>query len=60
MYQWLVIYPKGEFIVVAPDIHAAIIMAKDEAKARGFRKIRTFEIYRLGVMDNGAIYSEGV
>lgn len=55
MYQWLVIYPKGEFIVVAPDIHAAMIQAKGEAKARGFRKIRTFEIYRLEAVDDGTI-----
>ena len=55
MYQWLVIYPKGEFIVIAPDIHAAMIQAKEEAKARGFRKIRTFEIYRLGAVEDGSV-----
>ena len=55
MYQWLVIYPKGEFIVIAPDIHAAMIQAKEEAKARGFRKIRTFEIYRLEAVEDGTI-----
>lgn len=60
MYQWLVIYPKGEFIVIAPDIHAAMIQAKDEAKARGFRKIRTFEIYRLEAVDNGEIQAKGI
>lgn len=55
MYRWLVIYPKGEFIITAPDIHTAMIQAKEEAKARGFRKIRTFEIYRLEVITDGAV-----
>lgn len=60
MYQWLVIYPRGEFIVIAPDIHAAMIQAKEEAKARGFRKIRTFDIYRLGAVEDGTVYAKRV
>ena len=60
MYRWLVIYPKCEFIVVAPSMRDAMEQAKQGAKARGVRRVKSFEIYKLEAVSNGEVFTENL